>query len=61
MEIDKTLKVQKREGKGKGANGRLRSQALVPGVFYTASGQNVLVQAPALPLEKMYETVGHTT
>lgn len=61
MEIDKTLIVQKREGRGKGASGRLRGEALVPGVFYTASGQNVLVQAPALPLEKMYEAVGHTT
>lgn len=61
MEIDKTLNVQKREGRGKGANGRLRSQALVPGVFYTAGGENVLVQAPALPLEKMFEAVGYTT
>lgn len=61
MEIEKTLTVQKREGRGKGASGRLRSQALVPGVFYTASGQNIMVQAPQLPLEKMYEAVGHTT
>lgn len=61
MEIDKTLTVRKRDGRGKGASGRLRGQALVPGVFYTASGQNIMVQAPALPLEKMYETVGHTT
>lgn len=57
----KTLNVQKREGKGKGASGRLRGQALVPGVFYTASGQNILVQAPSLPLEKIYDEVGHTT
>lgn len=61
MEIDKTLVVQKREGRGKGPNGRLRGKDLVPGVFYTATGENVLVQAPALPLEKMYEQVGHTT
>lgn len=61
MEIDKTLVVQKREGRGKGASGRLRHQDLVPGVFYTAKGDNILVQAPALPLEKMYEAVGHTT
>lgn len=57
----KTLSVQRREGKGKGASGRLRGQALVPGVFYTASGQNITVQAPELPLEKIYEAVGHTT
>lgn len=61
MEINKTLKVQKREGKGKGASGRLRRESLVPGIFYTSSGENVMVQAPALPLEKMYEDVGHTT
>lgn len=61
MAIDKTLAVQKREGKGKGPSGRLRQQALVPGVYYTADGRNILVQAPALPLEKMYEAVGHTT
>lgn len=61
MAIDKTLSVQKRIGKGKGANGRLRSQALVPGVYYTPKGENIVVQAPALPLEKIFENVGRTT
>lgn len=61
MEIDKTLVAKKRDARGKGPNGRLRGQELVPGVFYTASGQNILVQVPALPLEKMYEATGHTT
>lgn len=61
MEIDKTLVVQKRQECGKGPNGRLRGNDLVPGIFYTASGQNIMVQAPALPLEKIYEQVGHTT
>lgn len=61
MEIQKTLSVQKREGRGKGASGRLRSQDLVPGIFYTAEGENIMVQAPVLPLEKIYEAVGHTT
>lgn len=60
MEIKKTLKVEKREGKGKGPVGRLRARDLVPGVYYTAGGDNILVQAAALPLEKMYEDVGHT-
>ena len=59
--IDKTLTVQRRTESGKCANGRLRAKDLVPGVFYTASGQNIMVQAPELPLEKMYESVGHTT
>lgn len=61
MSIEKTLNVQKRDARGKGANGRLRSRDLVPGVFYTATGENVMVQAPTLPLEKLYESVGHTT
>lgn len=60
MEIEKTLKVKKREGRGKGPAGRLRHKDVVPGVFYTASGENILVQAPTLPLEKIYESVGHT-
>ena len=53
MSIEKTLCVQKRGQSGKGPNGRLRSQSFVPGVFYTARGENVSVQAPVLPLEKI--------
>lgn len=59
--IDKTLTVSKRKEGGKCANGRLRAKDLVPGVFYTAKGENIMVQAPALPLEKIFENVGHTT
>lgn len=59
--IDKKLTVRKREERGKCASGRLRTKDLVPGVFYTGKGENILVQAPELPLEKMYENVGHTT
>ena len=54
MDIEKTLSVQKREDCGKGPSGRLRSQELIPGVFYTAKGENITVQAPTLPLEKLY-------
>ena len=56
----KTLSVKKRTGFGKGANRRLRAEALVPGVYYTADGQNIPVQMPELPLVKMYEQVGRT-
>ncbi len=56
----KTLSVKKREGKGKGPMRKLRSQALVPGVYYNAAGVNVPVQMEALPLSKMYEQVGRT-
>ena len=34
----KTLSVKKRTAFGKGANRRLRTEALVPGVYYTADG-----------------------
>ncbi|MCQ2445121.1 MAG: 50S ribosomal protein L25/general stress protein Ctc, partial [Mailhella sp.] len=50
----------KRTAFGKGSNRRLRTEALVPGVYYTADGQNIPVQMPALPLEKIYEQVGRT-
>ena len=56
----KTLSVQKRTAFGKGANRRLRAEALVPGVYYTADGQNIPVQMAELPLVKMYEQVGRT-
>lgn len=61
MSIEKTLNVQKRAGHGKGPNRRLRTEAVVPGVFYTAQGENISVQIPALPLQKMYSEVGRTT
>lgn len=61
MEIDQTLSVQKRSARGKAANGRLRSEAVVPGVYYTPRGDNIMVQAPSLPLEKIFDKVGHTT
>ena len=61
MNIEKTLSVLKREGSGKGPSGRLRSQDMIPGVFYTANGENISVQAPALPLEKLYGEMGRTS
>ncbi len=56
----KTLSARKRTAFGKGANRRLRAEALVPGVYYTADGQNIPVQVAELPLAKMYEQVGRT-
>ncbi len=61
MSIEKVLNAQKRDGLGKGYNRRLRVQNMVPGVFYTAKGDNVAVQLPALPLEKMYAEMGRTS
>ncbi len=61
MSTEKTLSVQKRDGFGKGPNRRLRTTKMVPGVFYSAQGQNVAVQVASLPLEKMYAAMGRTT
>ncbi|MDR2744043.1 MAG: 50S ribosomal protein L25/general stress protein Ctc [Desulfovibrio sp.] len=61
MNIEKMLCVQKRECSGKGPSGRLRAQDIIPGVFYTAEGENISVQIPALPLGKMYAEMGYTT
>lgn len=61
MSIEKTLSVAKRQNLGKGANRRLRSADIVPGVFYSASGEkNIPVQMEKLPLEKLISDV-HTT
>lgn len=61
MSIEKTLNVQKREGCGKGPNGRLRAQKLIPGVFYTGKAKTSPCRLQPLPLEKMYDEMGHTT
>ncbi len=61
MSIEKVLNVQKREGLKKGYNRRLRVKNMVPGVFYTAKGDNIPVEMPALPLDKMYGEMGKTT
>lgn len=56
----KTLSVQKREALGKGPNRRLRTEAIVPGVYYTADGTNIQVQMELNPLNKIYASVGRT-
>jgi large subunit ribosomal protein L25 len=61
MSIEKTLQVQKRSGLGKGANRRLRADTLVPGVFYNGQGENIAVQVPSLPMEKLLAAVGRNT
>jgi len=61
MSIEKTLHVQKRNGLGKGANRRLRANTLVPGIFYNGQGENIVVQVPSLPMEKLLAAVGRNT
>ncbi len=55
------LSAQKREGLGKGANRRLRTQNLVPAVFYGQKGENITLQVDKLALEKLYRDVRRTS
>ena len=55
-----TFKVQARTDGGKGANRRLREGGVVPGVFYSTSGENIPVQVENTALQKLAETVGRT-
>ncbi len=56
-----SLDAQKREAFGKGANRRLRTTQLVPGVFYGQDGENVSIQMDKIALEKIYRQVRRTT
>lgn len=57
----KMLAAQKRDTSGKGFNRRLRQEDVVPGVFYSSLGENMAVQMPAAPLNKLFSEVGRTT
>ena len=57
----KTLSAQKRENLGKGYNRRLRTQGLIPAVFYSRSGENIALQVSLKDLNKIFEQVGRTT
>ena len=61
MSERKTLSVQRRADSGKGPNRRLRDGSMIPGVFYSAIGENIPVQADAKTLNKVYSEVGRTT
>ncbi|EPR42476.1 50S ribosomal protein L25 [Desulfovibrio sp. X2] len=52
------LTAAARSETGKGSCRTMRSQGLVPGVFYNGEGENILVQIPELALSKAYEKVG---
>lgn len=56
-----TYPVKKREGLGKGANRRLREKGLIPGIFYSPTGENIPVETEVLPFAKLYKSVGKTT
>lgn len=50
-----------REKTGKNANRKLRAKGLIPGILYTASGENHLVQINEPALIKLYNATGRTT
>lgn len=53
-----TLSVRPRADKGKGSCRRLRTQDLVPGIYYNQQGQNIPVLVEMLPLTKLFRKVG---
>ncbi len=54
------LTVEKRTGKGKGYNRRLRTRDMFPGIFYNAEGANTMIKVEAVPFQKVYDKV-HST
>jgi len=58
MKENVQLSVKKREATGKGPNRRLRAAKMVPGVYYNGKGENLMVKAEYVPLEKAYERLG---
>lgn len=54
------LEVQERTATGKGPNRRLRTQNIIPGVYYDQKGANILFQVDYLPLSKLYSKIGST-
>lgn len=53
-----TLAVRPRAEKGKCPCRRIRTQTLVPGIYYDKQGQNIPVQVEMLPLTKLYNKLG---
>lgn len=53
-----TLKVRPRGEKGKCPCRRIRTQNLVPGIYYNQQGQNIAVQVEMLPLTKLHNKLG---
>lgn len=57
----KVLSAASRSNLGKGFNRRLRLEGKVPGVYYSAAGENYPLQIDAKETNKMYTEVGRTT
>ncbi len=55
-----SLQLTPREERGKGPCSRLRSNGLVPGVFYNAKGENISFAVENLALGKAFEKVRYS-
>jgi large subunit ribosomal protein L25 len=55
-----SLQLTPREERGKGPCSRLRSNGLVPGVFYNAKGENISFTVENLALGKAFEKVRYS-
>lgn len=53
-----TLSVRERAEKGKGFCRRMRTQNLIPGIYYNQEGKNIPVQVEMLPLTKLHNKLG---
>lgn len=55
-----SLQVARREVRGKGPCARLRSNGLVPGVFYNSKGENISFTVDNIALGKAFEKVRYS-
>lgn len=55
-----SLQLKQREERGKGPCARLRSNGLVPGVFYNSKGENISFTVDNLALGKAFEKVRYS-
>ena len=58
MKEQLSLTVQTRSARGKGPNRRLRSEKMVPGVYYDDKGVNIPVVVEDMPFRKVYQKTG---
>lgn len=54
------LKLSQRKELGKGPSSQLRTQGLVPGVFYNAQGENIALTVDNVALGKAFEKVRYS-
>ncbi len=58
MKEQLSLTVQSRSARGKGPNRRLRTEKMVPGIYYDDKGVNIPVMVEDMPFRKVYQKTG---